>query len=258
MSAWQATGFDVQWHCNTAEGFPVNPLPNSRLRGLLATLGALLAVAAAAPCSAGPPTPDPLSGAGPSALDPFSLWSIVPSSGARLETHASLSPTQEFTFSTFPTAHAYGLYGANDFGAGALRLDNTVGLDQTRATYRYTWLSVHDLDLKVGLTSNVSQFTSTVRSGFSSPLRFGNLPLMHLSGVGRLTENWHVGLDANGLWTARGRSLDLGLHIDYSLTPRMQLFGGYQLSDVAGEAEDYYGNNNATINSANFGLRFRF
>jgi hypothetical protein len=234
----------------------VNRSSHSRPRALLAAAAALLALAVA-PCSAGDLLSSPPGSDSPG-FEPFSLWSIVPSSGARLETHASLSPGQEFAFSSFPTSRTYGLYGANEFGPGALRLDNTVGLDQTRATYRYTWLSVRDVDLKVGLTSNLSQFSSALRSGFSSPLRFGNLPLMHLSGVGRLAENWHVGLDANGLWTARGRSLDLGLHIDYSLTPRMQLFGGYQLSDVAGEAEDYYGNNNATINTANFGLRYRF
>jgi len=238
-------------------GMSVTSSPNSRPRGAVVALAALLALAAS-PCLAGDSLSPDRIGSDSGGFEPFSLWSIVPSSGARLETQASLDSRQEFKFSTFPSGRTYGLYGANEFGPGALRLDNTVGLDQTRATYRYTWLSMRDLDLKVGLTSNLSQVTSTLRSGFSSPLRFGNLPLMHLSGVGRLAENWHIGLDANGLWTTRGRSLDLGLHVDYSLTPRMQLFGGYQLSDVAGEAEDYYGNNNATVNTANFGLRFRF
>src|ERR1700739_1669002 len=94
-----------------ARGFLVNPLANSRSRVFRATLGALLALAAA-PCSAADPlSPDPLAGSGSSGFEPFSLWSIVPSSGARLETHASLSPTQEFTFSTYPAARAYGLYG---------------------------------------------------------------------------------------------------------------------------------------------------
>jgi hypothetical protein len=184
-----------------------------------------------------------------------SQWSIVPLTGARLEGQASVDARQEFKFSTVSTSR-YGLYGVNDFGPGALHLDNTVGLDQPRATYRYTWLSRPDLDLKVGLTSNLTALGSTVRSGVAAPVRFGSLPQMHVSGVGRLAENWHIGLDADGLWTARGRSLDLGLHVDYSLTRTMQLFGGYRLTDFSGDAEDFYGS--GTSNSANVGLRYRF
>jgi len=181
----------------------------------------------------------------------FNQWSIVPLSGARLEGQARLDSRQEFKFSTVSTSPS-GLYGFNDFGPGAMRLDNTVGMDQPRATYRYTWLSMRELDLKVGLTSNISQFGPSLRSGLS----FGSLPQMHLSGVGRLTGNWLVALDADGLWTTRGRSLDLGLHVDYSLSRSMQLFGGYRLTDFSGDAEDFYGS--GTINSANVGLRYRF
>ena len=86
--------------------------------------------------------------------------------------------------------------------------------------------------------------------------RFSSLPQMHLSGVGRLTNNWRIALDADGLWTARGRSLDLGLNIDYSLNRSMQLFGGYRLTDFTGDAEDFYGS--GTTNTANVGLRVRF
>ena len=193
-----------------------------------------------------------------SSFETSSQWSIVPLTGARLEGQASLASRQEFKFSTVSTSRN-GLYGLNDFGPGALHLDNTVGLDQPRATYRYTWLSRPDLDLKVGLTSNLTQLGSlgsSVRSGFAAPLRFGNLPQMHLSGVGRLSENWHIAVDADGLWTARGRSLDLGLHVDYALTRFVQLFGGYRLTDFTGDAEDFYGS--GTVNTANVGLRLRF
>jgi hypothetical protein len=237
----------------------VNPTLITRARWSLTTLCALL-VTAASPAFAddvgwfGRPA-----GSSSPAFETLNQWSIVPLSGARLEGQARLDARQEFKVSTISTAPSYyGLSGLNEFGPGALRLDNTVGLDQTRATYRYTWLSMRELDLKVGLTSNLSQLGPSLRSGFSAPLRFGSLPLMHLSGVGRLTDNWRVALDADGLWTARGRSLDLGLHVNYSLSRSMQLFGGYQMTDVSGEAEDFYGNNSTTINTANLGLRFRF
>jgi hypothetical protein len=234
----------------------VDPTPAVRARWFVSARCALLSsLMAAAPAFA-----DGLSWPGPSvpdvpAFETLDQWSLVPLSGARLEGQAQLGGRQEFKLSTVSSGR-YGLYGSSDFGPGALRLDNTVGLDQPRATYRYTWLSRRDVDLKVGLTSNLSQFGPSLRSGFAAPLRFGNLPQMHLSGVGRLTENWHIALDADGLWTARGRSLDLGLNVGYNLSRSMQVFGGYRLTDFTGDAEDFYGS--GTTNTANVGLRFRF
>jgi hypothetical protein len=234
----------------------VNPTRGVRVRWWLTALYAVLfSLTAAAPAFAEglslrePALPDM------PAFETLNQWSIVPLSGARLEGQAQLNARQEFKLSTVSTSR-YGLYGSNEFGPGSLRLDNTVGLDQPRATYRYTWLSRREVDLKVGLTSNLSQLGPSLRSGFAAPLRFGSLPQMHLSGVGRLTENWHIALDADGLWTARGRSLDLGLNVGYKLSRSMQLFGGYRLTDFAGDAEDFYGS--GTTNTANVGLRFRF
>ncbi len=188
-------------------------------------------------------------------VDSFGQWSIVPLSGARLESGARLDARQEIRFSTASTG-PLGYYGFNNLWSDSMRPENSVGLDQPRATYRYTWLSMREFDLKVGLTSNLSQFGPSLRSGFSSPLRFGALPQMHLSGVGRLTENWLVTLDSDSLWTTRGRSLDLGLHLDYNLSHRFQFFGGYRLTDFVGDAEDFYGS--TTVNTANVGLRYRF
>ena len=236
----------------------VSPTQISCVRWSLTALSALLLAAASSAFADDQSWRDRPS-LDPPAFESLDEWSIVPLSGARLEGQARLGSRQEFKFSTLstgPGSYGPGLYGFNNFGTGPLRLDNTVGLDQPRATYRYTWLSMREVDLKVGLTSNLSQLGPSLRSGFASPLRFGNLPLMHLSGVGRLAENWRVALDADGLWTTRGRSLDLGLNIDYSLSRSMQLFGGYRLTDFGGDAEDFYGS--GTTNTANVGLRYRF
>jgi hypothetical protein len=233
----------------------VDLTPSSRMRWTFAALAAVSA-ATSVPALAGDFSSWSERASDPSSFETSSQWSIVPLTGARLEGQASLNSRQEFKFSTVSTSRN-GLYGLNDFGPGALHLDNTVGMDQPRATYRYTWLSRPDLDLKVGLTSNLQPLGSTLRSGFvGAPLRFGSIPQMHLSGVGRLAENWHIALDADGLWTARGRSLDVGLHVDYSLTRTVQLFGGYRLTDFTGDAEDFYGS--GTSNAANVGLRLRF
>jgi hypothetical protein len=232
----------------------VSPTQRWRVRWLLTSLYALL-VAAAPAYADGLPYLDTVTSDSPS-FDSLNEWSIVPLSGARLEGQARFSSRQEFKLSSVSTGR-YGLSGSGDLGPWAMRLDNTmVGLDQPRATYRYTWLSMRELDLKVGLTSNLAQFGTTLRSGFASPLRFGNLPQMHMSGVGRLTDNWRIALDADGLWTARGRSLDLGLNVGYSLSRSMLVFGGYRLTDFGGDAEDFYGS--GASNTANVGLRYNF
>jgi hypothetical protein len=79
---------------------------------------------------------------------------------------------------------------------------------------------------------------------------------MHLSSTGRLSDNWLLTLNADGLRTARGQALDLDLRVDYSLTRQFALYGGYRLTDTGGEAQDVYGT--GPSNSANFGVRFRF
>jgi len=232
----------------------VNPTQTWRVRWSLTPLCALL-VAAAPAYADGLPYLDRVGRDAPT-FESLNEWSIVPLSGARLEGQARLDSRQEFKLSSASTGR-YGLSGSGDLGPWAVRLDNTmVGLDQPRATYRYTWLSMRELDLKVGFTSNLAQFGSSLRSGFASPLRFGNLPQMHMSGVGRLTDNWRIALDADGLWTARGRSLDLGLNVGYSLSRSMQVFGGYRLTDFGGDAEDFYGS--GASNTANVGLRYSF
>lgn len=198
-----------------------------------------------------------------STVNSLSEWSIVPLDGARFEGGARLDNRQELRFSTVPTGHGISasVVSVMDLWPGASRgpgIDGAYGMDQPRATYRYTWLSMQEFDLKVGVTSNLTQFGTALRNPLSSSssIRFGALPQMHLSGVGRLTDNWHVSLDADGLWTARGRSLDLGLQVGYRLNRSFQFFGGYRVTDLSGDAEDAYGP--TTVNSANVGLRYSF
>jgi hypothetical protein len=127
-----------------------------------------------------------------------------------------------------------------------------VGLDATRATYRYTFLESDAWALKVGLTSTLTD--SQPGLGYER-WRLGGTPMMHLSGSSHFG-GWTLSLDADGLHTARGRAVDLDLQVDYGLGRDLSLFGGYRMIETAGDVEDFYGP--APSNTANVGIRLRF
>ena len=132
-----------------------------------------------------------------------------------------------------------------------------VSVDIVRATYRYTLLASPQWALKLGLSANVAEPASALHPTTGTDTSsFGSLPLIHFAGVGQWSPRWRLGFALDGLATPRGRALDLGLTVDYLWSPSMSVFGGYQLTDAAGDAESYYGS--APSNRANIGLRYRF
>lgn len=184
------------------------------------------------------------------------LRSSQPVGPLRLEATASLSPRHELRFSTWTIGRG-GLESMPGVSLATLTSDATWRLDPARATYRYTVLVQRDWAWKLGVSANVRELSDSLRPALlSDRLRFGALPLLHVAGEGRLAQRWGVAFDADGLMTPRGRTLDLGLRVNYSLTPNFQLFGGYRLTEAAGDAEEFYGA--GLSNAANFGLRYRF
>jgi len=132
------------------------------------------------------------------------------------------------------------------------------GLDAVRATYRYTLLAKPNWALKLGLSANLTEPVSGLRPAIPGADRtgFGSLPLVHVAGVGHWSPRWRLGFALDGLATTRGRALDLGVEVDYLWSRSMSLYGGYQVTEAAGEAEGYYGS--GLSNRANIGLRYRF
>ncbi len=175
----------------------------------------------------------------------------------RLEATASLAPRHELRFSTW-TAGVGGLESIPGVSLATLTSDTVLRLDSPRATYRYTFLTQRDWAWKLGLSANIRDLGDNLRPGLglADRLRFGSLPLLHFAGEGRFASRWRLAFDADGLMTPRGRTLDLGLRVNYALTPNFLLFGGYRLTDSAGDAEEFYGA--GLSNAANFGLRYRF
>jgi hypothetical protein len=175
----------------------------------------------------------------------------------RLEATTAIAPRHELRFSAWATARG-GLESLPGVSLATLTSDSTLRLDPARATYRYTVLTQRDWAWKLGISANVREMSDSLRSGLamSERLRFGSLPLLHVAGEGQLAPRWHLAFDADGLMTPRGRTFDLGLRVNYSLTSNFLLFGGYRMTEAAGDAEEPYGT--GLSNAANFGVRYRF
>jgi hypothetical protein len=130
-------------------------------------------------------------------------------------------------------------------------------VDPVRATYRYTLLDRPNWAMKFGLSTNLGDPASGLQAAPGMDRTgFGSLPLLHVAGVANWSTRWRLGFSLDGLATMRGRALDLGVQVDYLWSDSMSVFGGYQLTDAAGEAEGFYGS--ALSNRANVGLRYRF
>ena len=130
-------------------------------------------------------------------------------------------------------------------------------VDPVRATYRYTLLDRPTWAMKLGLSANVGDSPGALRPALGTErTSFGSLPLLHFAGVAQWSPRWRLGFAVDGLATMRGRALDLGVQVDYLWSDSMSVFGGYQMTDAAGEAEGYYGS--SLSNRANIGLRYRF
>lgn len=131
-------------------------------------------------------------------------------------------------------------------------------VEPVRATYRYTLLDRPTWAVKLGLSTNLGapSYGALRPAPGTEGTSFGALPLLHLAGVAQWSPRWRLGFAFDGLATMGGRALDLGLEVDYLWSKSMSVFGGYQLTEAAGEAEGYYGS--GLSNRANIGLRYRF
>lgn len=224
---------------------------NARSAGhaAVAALGLCLlvpAALAAAPASAEPPEARPNYSLVDTPLLPATRWG-QPSSLLRVETSAGLWARHEIRLTAMPTAYDSALLGG----------DHSLRFDAPRATYRYTLMERPRWAWKVGVTSNLRDAGDLFRHGITGErTRFGAIPLMHVGGEARFSERWRLAVDADGLMTARGRTLDIGLRVNYRMSPSFSLYGGWRVSESSGDAEEPYG---AGITSgANVGVRFRF
>lgn len=169
---------------------------------------------------------------------------------SRLELSTDLLARHEVRLST--TSRAGGWIGEQSGLAG---FDTGWASDPLRATYRYTVLERRDWAMKVGITTRLGDESPRFFGSTVDRTRLGGLPQVHVAGEGRLATNWLLSVDADGLMTARGRALDVGVRVDYALGRSFFLYGRYRLSDHYVEGDE---SSIGLTNSANVGVRYRF
>ena len=223
----------------------------------LGTFAAALPALASEPTQPGEATVAPLYRLIDSAPLISSRWQ-PPALAPRLEGTAWIAPRHELRLTTSPLVGADEARPLDGVSFATLSNAPTLRLDPYRATYRYTFLEQRDWHWKLGLTTNLRAFAEGLRPGLTlgQRLRLSGLPQVHFAGEGRLAGKWRLAFDADSPTTLRGRALDLGLRISYSLSPNFSVYGGYRLSDAAAEGDDAY--TGGLANSANVGLRLRF
>lgn len=130
-------------------------------------------------------------------------------------------------------------------------------IDPVRATYRYTLLAKPTWQMKLGLSANLGSRSDFLLDPVAADgEHFGSLPMLHVAGIKQWSPRWQLAFALDGLTTGRGRALDLDVQVNYLWSPSMSLYGGYQVTEAAGEGEVYYGA--GLSNRANIGLRYRF
>jgi hypothetical protein len=130
-------------------------------------------------------------------------------------------------------------------------------IDPVRATYRYTLLARPTWQMKLGLSANLGSRNDLLFDQATVEAEhFGSLPMLHVAGVGQWSPRWQLAFALDGLATGGGRALDLGVQVSYLWSTSMSVYGGYQVTEAAGEGEAYYGA--PLSNRANIGLRYRF
>ncbi|HRK56953.1 MAG TPA: hypothetical protein PLQ67_05445 [Burkholderiaceae bacterium] len=144
-----------------------------------------------------------------------------------------------------------GLAPRHELGVKAPSASATA-LEDTQATYRYTLLDQTRWAWKVGFKANLDTFNSLWRSG----LHTHTAPMLHMRGEAKMSPQWSLSMDADGLLTAKGHALDLGLRVGYHISPSFSLYGGLKLSERNGNAEPSAVD--SPDNTANVGIELHF
>jgi hypothetical protein len=147
-------------------------------------------------------------------------------------------------------------FAGETFGPGSVR--TVYQFNAHRFTYRYRFLSGERWDLRAGFTALVRDAVVELRQdglrGRDTDVGF--VPLLHVAGAYRISEDWSIGFDVDALAASQGRAVDLGLRVEYALDDRWTLLAGYRTLEGGADNDEVF--SFAWFNSAVIGTRYRF
>ena len=176
-----------------------------------------------------------LAGKGPwAAPRVYFTWNINPRHSVRLLA-APLSYTESGEFEA-PVD-----FEGETFEAG-VPTDATYEFNSYRVTYAYRFHSGKSWTWWVGFTAKIRDAKiELTQSGVSSEkIDLGFVPLFHLRGAYRFSQNWHALLDLDALAGGPGRAEDAAVKLCREINDRWAISMGYRTVEGGADVEEVY------------------
>lgn len=111
-----------------------------------------------------------------------------------------------------------------------------------RATYRYRFYDGDTWRWKVGFTAFIRDArVALAQEGVEAEdTDVGFVPLVHLNGRARLTDDLGFVLDVDGLGASHGRAFDVAAKLDWSLSDRLGVAFGYRTIEGGADVSSVY------------------
>ncbi len=175
-----------------------------------------------------------LTGSGPDAFARVNAhWTINDRHGVRLvlaplevSGTGELSQETDFAGETFAAGTAEGIYKFNAY----------------KLTYRYALPDRGAWRWRIGFTGVIRDANIELRQGAlrANDDDLGFVPALHLSGEYRFDDRWLFTLDFDGLAGGPGRLFDVAVTLEYDLSERWRIGGGYRTLEGGADTDDVY------------------
>jgi hypothetical protein len=149
------------------------------------------------------------------------------------------------------------LFAGTEFAASQ-PLDATYQFTSYRVTYRYRIFQGDTWTWRIGATAFVRDARVALAQGGreAEDTDVGFVPLGHVAGEARLGERWTLLLDLDVTAAPQGRAIDFGGRVQYALSNRWAVAGGYRTIEGGADVERVF--NFAWLNAAVATLALRF
>lgn len=130
------------------------------------------------------------------------------------------------------------LFSGESFSANQ-PLDAHYKFNSWRIGYHYTMIYNERYNLQIGGTLKLRDAEIRLTQGdtIGNDGGLGFVPLFYIAGKVRLNEQWTIGTDFDGLAVSRGRAIDLGFTIDYSINERWRIGADFRILEGGVDAE---------------------